>query len=263
MHRDRRLIETVIDDGPFAPDEPPESSPEELPRVDDRPVEVPEDWEMRPPRPDWVPDLDEYPASLDAVRIWPDDNIDIDALAESDAVPSAGTPAYPPNGIDAWAYYKPFHFYRHRDWGIFLLESGIAELSRRILQGAQPVGADRFLIPTLAKNALYLHEFFHHITEVACSRLQHVGKLAGAQPAYPSYFGDRYGSFFEEILANAHAIRELKRTRTLSFAAHQNYTNAVDNLVDEFRKHAPPYSLFPPFVTDYRMSKTKSNEKRQ
>lgn len=127
------------------------------------------DW-ARPPVPDWISH------DFTIVMIGPDDEITI----ETEDIGGEGASAYdlgaphpfddqvPP--LDALAYYIPFHFFQAR-WGIYLLETGVLELTRHIVGGnfVAPIG--RWVVGFAAR-ALFLHEFFHHAAEVACSRLE-------------------------------------------------------------------------------------------
>lgn len=114
------------------------------------------------------------------------------------------------DSIDALAFYLPFHFYRR--WGIYVLESGLLSLAADIDHIARHAGATR-VTPSqaleFAYRILWSHEFFHHMTEVACARLQHW--QPPAQWLYPTYFQQPEAGLDEEALANAYALKQAKR----------------------------------------------------
>lgn len=240
MATDRNLIDGILNTGPH-----PQASPPPLP-----PELAGE--ESLPPRtegpPDWIPE--EPPEPFD-----PETSEEI--IFPEEAIDSAGSQKAPSNGIDTWAYYLPFHFHGERRWGIYVKESGIRELARR-LTNRLPLGVTSSIpIYDIAFDLLYEHEFFHHKVEVACSRLQYPGLLAGCQPMYPSYFSDTYASNHEEMLANAAAITSLKRpspsreprTRTRTQRIWDHMPSHLEGAlkqaaIDEFLTHPRPYCDF-------------------
>jgi hypothetical protein len=181
--------------------------PERLPTLPTESTTAP--IRTRPPLPDWLP-------GDRVLALEPEDEITIEAddtSAEGVALPDF---AYPTQfgedvpSFDALAYYLPFHFYRRR-WGIYLLASGVLEVARHVIGSNRVPYRDRWVIGFAAR-ALFLHEFFHHAVEVACSRLEFPLPTAQRGNAhYNSYFVDPTAAEDEESLANAYVARSIRR----------------------------------------------------
>ena len=73
-------------------------------------------------------------------------------------------------GVDALAYYAPFHFYR-RGWGIYVRDYGIALLASRFLGKSRLAPSDNWAL-RCAYWFLFEHEYFHFQTELAASRYE-------------------------------------------------------------------------------------------
>lgn len=161
-----------------------------VPEAEARSERTTPDWK-RPQPPDWIPD-ESLTVPLETVPVGPEDEITIDA----EDFPN-GLDLYPPRSsphsdaqappFDALAYYLPFHFYRTR-WGIYLSETGILEVTRQVLGSHRLALTDRWVIGFAAR-ALFLHEFFHHAVEVACSRLEFPGNYQVDVANLIGYFG--------------------------------------------------------------------------
>lgn len=143
----------------------------------------------------------------DSIEVGPGDIITFPREDLEDAAAGPQTMP-PPNSLDAWAWYAPFHFYRADAWGIYIRESGLFELASRLVRRAQGTVSTKKL-EHVAYYLLLDHELFHHTVEVACTRLQYPLLAAGGAPLYPSYFNCGYASVHEEMLANANAVRRI------------------------------------------------------
>ena len=117
-------------------------------------------------------------------------------LAEPTEVESRLIETY---GIDALAYYAPFHFYR-RSWGIYVRDYGIALLASRFLGKRNLAPSDNWAL-RCAYWLLLEHEYFHFQTETQYEM------LTGDRSAYERIFNEPHAHWLEESMANARAHR--------------------------------------------------------
>ena len=110
------------------------------------------------------------------------------------------------SGIDALAYYAPFHFFRRNRWGIYIRDYGVAYLASRFL-GRKTLNCSDNWALRCAYWLLFEHEYFHFQTEVAAT---HYEVLTDDLNAYKHLFHDGHASWLEESMANARAHRHLK-----------------------------------------------------
>jgi hypothetical protein len=119
---------------------------------------------------------------------------------------------------DAMAFYRPFHFSPHQEWGIYILLAPLLSYCRTLyLSFGQSLSA--FTLETLLGCVLFEvfhHEFFHHLTECAATTIEVASASFGpAQPIYSNYWkcsfvnapgvGPHIDHPLEEALANAYA----------------------------------------------------------
>ena len=103
-------------------------------------------------------------------------------------------------GIDALAFYAPFHLYLE-DWGVYVHDWGVRHLACILKRGSLVPGDEPYL--RRAENLLVSHEIWHAATEIACTR----SELLARRSLYRDYFVHRQAAIHEEALANAHAVR--------------------------------------------------------
>lgn len=154
-------------------------------------------------------------------------------------------------GIDALAWYAPYHFYGEHLWGIYIPESSLWILAELCFS------ADKFSRrqnkPSIFERLVWSyhklleHERFHFITEVMSSQAE----LALEQPLYrpnrkrrdPNYSYERQ----EEMMANAFAIRRLGCIHV----RNRKVPKAVVKAVKEYCRHQPPgYKDGPSAISD-------------
>ena len=103
------------------------------------------------------------------------------------------------NGTDLLAWYRSFHV-DQTGWGIYIRELGIDYLSAGL-------GVRR----ELALRALWAHEYFHFLTDVAATFLE----AANGKPIYLPYLGSDHrvwpGCRLSEALANAFSLAYVGR----------------------------------------------------
>jgi hypothetical protein len=109
-------------------------------------------------------------------------------------------------GVDALAYYAPFHFYQRSHWGIYIRDYGIAYLATQFLGRRALSRADNWVLKC-AHWFLVEHEYFHFQTEVACTNYE---SLTHDLKAYTKLFQDAHATWLEEGMANACARQQLK-----------------------------------------------------
>ncbi len=167
-----------------------------------QPTQHADDREPRPDE-DWgdVPILDQY---IQVPDPSPNDQSAISAL-----------------GIDALAYYAPFHFYQRNHWGIYVRDYGVAYLASQFLGRGLLTPSDNWIL-RCAYWLLYEHEYFHLQTEIAATRYE---ALTRDFETYKRLFHDGHASWLEEAMANACAYRRLQdhEDGTLTFARIESF----------------------------------------
>jgi len=207
---------------------------------------LPADAVARAPLPDWMA----VPVGKAAP---PAEGVE-EAAATGEAVPAVAVPVDVDNPIivegrvvvrdqpgpaadgitgDVLAYYLPFHYYRTA-WGIYIRAAGLWALARRL---ALPRKVPNANFVSCAYSLLLDHERLHFFAEYAASRVE----LITAVAHYDPYFKRREGVLHEEALANAYALRRLRRSaspRLVRAAADWMATQGRGYC--DFRKWLPP-----------------------
>ena len=120
-------------------------------------------------------------------------------------------------GTDALAWYCPFHRFTRNSWGIYIPDASVSYLALKVFNDPQTRLPKRAVADPLsyawAFRLLFLHEFFHFITEISASAIEFI---KGA-PCYEDYSVKEYcrpvdyDEPLEEALANAFAFRGTMR----------------------------------------------------
>ncbi len=120
---------------------------------------------------------------------------------------------------DALAFYRPFHFAPHHEWGIYISIERLLSYCTK-LQAAFAGNLSAFNLETLLGCVLFEvfhHEFFHHLTESAATTIEVASAsfADNARPIYANYWnhsfvqaagvGPHNDHPLEEALANAYA----------------------------------------------------------
>ncbi len=119
---------------------------------------------------------------------------------------------------DAMAFYRPFHFQPHDQWGIYLMIAPLLQYHRQLLRQSLPL--QLFTAGSLMHLVLFEvfnHEFFHHLVESTATTLEVLLATQGEpQPVYLSHRRAQRADAFkhphaplEEALANAYAYNAL------------------------------------------------------
>ena len=171
----------------------------------DAPINAVELGALRSEPPDWLnggdpnePQWDE----VDEIALPPSDT----AIDPADVTNISMDP-------DVHAFYMPFHFYRAR-WGIFIRAKSIVTLTAHLLKRNVLKGdvAEQSIARSVFRMLLE-HETFHHLTEIAISRLELVAlEYMPRDSLYARNFFSKKSIDLEEGMANAYALRQLGRS---------------------------------------------------
>jgi hypothetical protein len=114
---------------------------------------------------------------------------------------------------DVHAFYLPFHFYKHR-WGIYIRAKSVVTLTAHLLKrNVLTGGPTEQAVARSVFRMLLEHETFHHLTELAISRLELVAlEYMRGDSLYGQNFSVKDSIDLEEGLANVYALRELGRS---------------------------------------------------
>jgi hypothetical protein len=119
---------------------------------------------------------------------------------------------------DALAFYRPFHFSPHEEWGVYILVERMLDHCQTLHRSFNDRLA-AFNLETLTGCVLFEvfhHEFFHHLAECAATTIEIASASFGKpKPIYSDYWDNRFESTagvgrhtdhpLEEALANAYA----------------------------------------------------------
>jgi hypothetical protein len=147
-------------------------------------------------------------------------------------------------GVEALAYYAPFHFYQWPQWGIYIRDFGLAYLASRFLGRNTLTAADNWVL-RCAYEFLFQHEYSHFQAEVAVSRYELLlfQKTIYLDHVYLHHFSDRRSSWLEESVANARAYQEFER---------RIQTNTSQGAIDQFKSFLASWmKCQPPGYRDY------------
>jgi hypothetical protein len=137
------------------------------------------------------------------------------------------------DGTEALAWYRSYHFGLSQRWGIRIRQEGIYYAARYLqdryheYKSSSYTDLDALDFLQVAFNYLQLHEYFHFITDIACT----VAELSQHKALYWHYLCEVYhqkDNKFEEAIANAYASRMMAR-------------QGVSEALKQFMLQMPPY----------------------
>lgn len=161
--------------------------------------------EAQPRKPAEQRRMDEYDRSHEPAASW-----------DAPPLPSDRTTAR--DGIEALAWYCPFHFWSKEKWGIYILDAGIEYLAAKLRPTSDALDAE-----LEALRILQNHEFVHFATEIAISTieldrretLRTMNNLMGTS-LFHEHFNETFATNsadvsepLEEALGNAYAFERL------------------------------------------------------
>jgi hypothetical protein len=122
-------------------------------------------------------------------------------------------------GMDALAWYLPYHFYP-KDWGIYIPKESICFIAEEYL------GESSYENLNIAYKVLLHHENYHFLNEFLVSKWEL--RLDGACYKYNTYPRGQYNKK-EECLANAHMLKSIK-----------NFDEGAIKKIKDFCSNQPP-----------------------
>jgi hypothetical protein len=232
---------------------PPSTPTEEIsepPSLEERPGA--ESGPDRLTRPEWFEPI------TDALDRQQDDRGDVPAINDPIQIPdvsSAEEQNISSAGVEALAYYAPFHFYQPHQWGIYIRDFGIAYLACRFLGRNVLTPADNWVLRS-AYEFLLQHEYSHFQVEVAVSRYELLlfQKTIYLAHVYLHHFADRHSSWLEESIANARAYQEFE---------HKTKPTTSPHAIPQFKSFLAQWMKSqPPGYRDYDRWKGRAGFKR-
>ena len=142
-------------------------------------------------------------------------------------------------GLDALAWYQPWHIWTEDTWGIYIdarrLDNLALSLAQDLWKHASRGGAIHALAAQLALGMVYVHEMFHATVEAALSWIE----LSAGAPKCLKYKRDVYNAlretpdWLEEALANWSAWDWAQRTlQRPEIAAHLSSVGGAIRVVE-------------------------------
>jgi hypothetical protein len=119
---------------------------------------------------------------------------------------------------DALAFYRPFHWAPHREWGIYMVAGRLLNYCLK-LYSAFAVHLAAFTLETLLGCVLFEvfhHEFFHHSVECAATTIEIAS--AGFCTPRPIYANYRNGEYAKEPGVGPHPDHPLEEALANSYA---------------------------------------------
>lgn len=117
-------------------------------------------------------------------------------------------------GMEALAWYRPFHYLPTELWGIYITLDGLRYLAHK-LQGQM-----HLQFPVAAWHAveiLWQHEVFHFLVEAFSATVELVTKDPKYLPYHRHFYEANWPNSLEEALANRHVLRRRSLGRIKSF----------------------------------------------
>lgn len=149
---------------------------------------------------------------------------------------------------DAVAFYRPFHFAKENEWGIYFDVGELLQYVGRVLSEMQGQVAtfdfDTLLTACLCE--VFQHEYFHHISECAATTLEVMLHHAGRrQSVYEEYWHHRFRSDhvhspLEEALANAYAYNSLTFLSRVKKGLRTTRVSVYQTALKQHWKKEPP-----------------------
>nr|AIF19546.1 hypothetical protein [uncultured marine group II/III euryarchaeote KM3_87_B04] len=126
------------------------------------------------------------------------------------------------DGTEALAWYIPFHD-TSSEWGIYIRDIGPRIIANRCFPALLKTDPNEAL--GLAFDFLFAHEFFHHISEIACTTLENADL---SDPLYRLYFDRLVSGNPDEVLEEA-----LANSFALNFISGKQNKDAIRRFMDD------------------------------
>ncbi len=149
---------------------------------------------------------------------------------------------------DAIAFYRPFHFAKPSEWGIYFdieqLFNYVNVLDREL--SGQISSFDLESLHTVCFCEIFQHEYFHHISECAATTIEILLFAAGkSRSVYLDYWYERNrvdhpDTPLEEALANAYAYNSLSFHSRIKTGLRTTRIKIYQQALKEYWKQEPP-----------------------
>ena len=154
---------------------------------------------------------------------------------------------------DALAFYRPFHFSPHEEWGIYIMVEPLLNHCQA-LHAAFGGKLSAFNLATLMGCVLFEvfhHEFFHHLTECAATTIEIASASFGKpKPTFVNYWeycfekvpgiGRHPDHPLEEALANAYAYNSFSFLSRVEIGYKLLWTKVYQKILEKCWPQEPP-----------------------
>jgi hypothetical protein len=156
---------------------------------------------------------------------------------------------------DALAFYRPFHFSPHDEWGVYILVEPLLNHCAalcRAFEGKLAAFNQETLMGCLLFEVFH-HEFFHHLTECAATSFEIASAAFGKPRAiYMDYWNCRFQENglgqhehhpLEEALANAYAYNSFSFLSRVEIGVKLVWVKVYQKILEQcWNKEPPGYS---------------------
>jgi hypothetical protein len=177
----------------------------------------------------------------------------MDAPSPVDRLPEApefgigfpGAPIVTPSSArppaDAYAFYLPFHLFRNRGWGIYLIAERVAKLVDDFHEELRPTLSQREC-KIATRLYLYEHEYFHHKAETFSTGLEVSHReeiyVEGSMPLYEEM--QDTDDQLEEALAEAYALARVEKRLKKQRGWEEQKRDAFGEVLRSFMENSGP-----------------------
>ena len=117
-------------------------------------------------------------------------------------------------GMEALAWYRPFHYLPKELWGIYITLDGLKYLIQKLRHSIRLSVATAILY---AVEILWQHELFHFIVEVFSTRVEFITREPKYLPYLRQFYEATWPNCLEEALANRHVLRRRNLNKAKRF----------------------------------------------
>ena len=117
-------------------------------------------------------------------------------------------------GMEALAWYRPFHYLPKELWGIYITLDGLKYLVQKLRHSIRLSVATAIWY---AVEILWQHELFHFIVEVFSTRVEFITREPKYLPYLRQFYEATWPNCLEEALANRHVLRRRNLNKAKRF----------------------------------------------
>jgi hypothetical protein len=150
---------------------------------------------------------------------------------------------------DALAFYRPFHFSPHEQWGIYIMVEPLVRHCDVLYHsfGGQLAAFNWETLMGCLLFEVFHHEFFHHLTECAATSFEIASAGFGKpKPIYSNYFdktdgvGPHPDHPLEEALANAYAYNSFSFLSRMEIGFKLIWVKVYQKILEKCWEREPP-----------------------